>query len=115
MTMRVVALVAGVVACAATVMARQTVTPIGLIKGRVIDQTNGQPVPDTLVTLSGSNPARRIVVGAGGLFEFSSLPAGSYGCRPAGPATFRRARASAHRPESAGRSSFRMAPIMLTS
>ena len=80
MTMRVVALVAGVVACAATVMARRDCNqPIGLIKGRVIDQTNGQPVPDTLVTLSGSNPARRIVVGAGGLFEFSSLPAGSYG------------------------------------
>src|SRR5579864_3408394 len=78
MTMRVVALVAGVAACAATVTARQAAAPAGLIKGQVIDQTSGQPVPGTLVTLSGSNPARRIVVGAGGLLAFGSLPAGSY-------------------------------------
>ena len=85
MTMRVVALVAGVVACAATMTARQAVTPAGLIKGQVIDQANGQPVPGTLVTLSGSNPARRIVVGAGGRFEFGALPAGSYGLQAGRP------------------------------
>jgi len=85
MTMRVVALVTGVVACAATVTARQALTPAGLIKGQVIDQANGQPVPGTLVTLSGGNPARRIVVGAGARFEFSSLPPGSYGLQASRP------------------------------
>jgi hypothetical protein len=81
MTMRVVALVAGVVACAAAVTARQAVTPagLGLIKGQVVDEANRQPVAGTLVTLTGGNPARRIVVGAGGRFEFSSLPVGTYG------------------------------------
>jgi hypothetical protein len=81
MTMRVVALVTGVLACAAAVTARQAVGPsgLGLIKGQVVDEANGQPVPGALVTLTGSNPARRIVVGAGGKFEFSALPAGSYG------------------------------------
>jgi hypothetical protein len=87
MKMRVVVLVAGVVACAATMTARQVVAPagLGMIKGQVIDEANGQPVPGTLITLSGSNPARRIVVGAGGLFEFGSLPGGSYGLQASRP------------------------------
>jgi hypothetical protein len=82
MTMRVVALVTSVVACSAAVAGRQAVTPpgviTGVIKGQVVDAANGQPVPGALVTLS-SNPARRVVVSAGGLFEFSSLPTGAYG------------------------------------
>jgi hypothetical protein len=81
MTLRVVALVTGVVAYTAAAAARQAVAPVGVgfINGQVVDQANGQPVSGTLVTLSGGNPARRVVVGAGGLFEFGSLPAGSYG------------------------------------
>jgi hypothetical protein len=79
MTMRVVVLVTGVLACVSPMAARQAVAPMGLIRGQVVDQVNGQPVPGTLVTLSGANPARRVVVGAGGLFEFDALPAGSYG------------------------------------
>ena len=87
MTMRVVALVAGVLACAVAVTARQAVMPdgLGLIKGQVVDEANGRPVPGTVVTLNGSSPARRIIVGAGGLFEFDALPAGSYGLQASRP------------------------------
>jgi hypothetical protein len=77
MTMRVVALAIAVMACSAAVATRQAGTPAGVIKGQVVDAASGQPVPGALVTLS-SNPARRVVVGAGGHFEFTSLPAGAY-------------------------------------
>lgn len=79
MTLRVVAFVTGVVACATAVAARQALAPVGVIKGQVVDEANGRPVPGAWVTLSGGTPARRVVVGPGGLFEFGSLPAGAYG------------------------------------
>lgn len=79
MTLRVAALVTGVVVCTTAVAARQAVAPAGVIKGQVIDEANGRPMAGAWVTLSGSTPPRRVVVGPGGLFEFGSLPPGAYG------------------------------------
>lgn len=82
---RALAVLLGVVAVGPFLLA-QTGQPFdGVIRGRVADQTTGQPLPDALVTLSGGNPVRRIVVGADGAFRFTGLTPGNYTVRAERP------------------------------
>jgi hypothetical protein len=81
MRLPAVVCVVGLLACGAGLAARQGAAPTGVIQGRVIDESTSQPVSGALVTLTGLNPPRRVIVGSDGVFEFATLPAGAFTLR----------------------------------
>lgn len=75
----------GALACGPFLWAQAGPSLVGAIRGRVADQSTGQPLPDALVTLSGGSGVERLVVGADGAFEFTGLPVGNYAVRAERP------------------------------